>query len=510
MTEPAAAPPPATEAPPAEIDRRLSRFGIRGLTLRHQAARGTIVNAAFTIGVSLLALVKGFILAGFLSRADYGVWGVLAVSLGTLVLLKQVGISDKYVQQEDDDQELAFQRAFTMELLVTGAFVVLLLAALPLVAWVYGEPKLILPGAALVAILPAGLLQMPLFVHYRRMDFVRQRLLQSVDPVVAFAVSIALAVAGAGYWAFVAGILAGAWAAAAAAVLTSPFKLAIRYDRLTLRSYFGFSWPLFIAMLGSVVIAQSSALMTDLHLGLAAVGAITLAHTITQFAERVDHLITETLYPAICAVRDRVDLLQESFVKSNRLALMWSMPFGFGLTLFAPDLVDFAIGDQWQPAVVVLQVYGAAAALSGVAFNWDAYFRAVGDTKPMAVASMAAMVTFLVTAIPLLIEFGLPGFAAGIAAQAVAHMLCRAWFLSRLFRGFHYVGHALRAIVPTVPAILAVLLVRWVEEGDRTALMALGELAFYLGTIAACTVAFEGRLLREALGYLRSPAVTQT
>lgn len=47
----------------------------------------------------------------------------------------------------------------------------------------------------------------------------------------------------------------------------------------------------------------------------------------------------------------------ESFVKSNRLALMWGAPFGVGLSLFA-DLVDHGIGDEWKPAVGLLQAFG--------------------------------------------------------------------------------------------------------------------------------------------------------
>ena len=49
-------------------------------------------------------------------------FGVLAAVLGTLLWLKQVGIGDKYVQQDDDDQERAFQLAFTLELALNGVF----------------------------------------------------------------------------------------------------------------------------------------------------------------------------------------------------------------------------------------------------------------------------------------------------------------------------------------------------------------------------------------------------
>src|SRR4051812_42198566 len=75
-----------------------------GRGLRDHAARGTMTNTLFMIGLSVLGLVRGFLLAHFLTRADYGVWGILAVSLGTLLWLKSVGIGDKYIQQDDPDQ----------------------------------------------------------------------------------------------------------------------------------------------------------------------------------------------------------------------------------------------------------------------------------------------------------------------------------------------------------------------------------------------------------------------
>src|SRR5437899_2930144 len=81
----------------------------------------------FNIGLTLLQLVRGFALAAFLSRADYGVFGVLGVTLGLLARLKVVGIGEKYIQQDEEDQELAFQHAFTMEALVTAIVGVVLL-----------------------------------------------------------------------------------------------------------------------------------------------------------------------------------------------------------------------------------------------------------------------------------------------------------------------------------------------------------------------------------------------
>src|SRR5690606_26974854 len=122
----------------------------------------------------------------------------------------------------EDDQEVAFQKAFTLELLATGAMFAAALALAPILAFAYGEEELLLPGLALALMLPGLALQSPIWVFYRRLDFLRQRLFLSVDPIVAFIVTIALAAAGAGYWSLVAGTVAGATVGGIVAVAASP------------------------------------------------------------------------------------------------------------------------------------------------------------------------------------------------------------------------------------------------------------------------------------------------
>jgi O-antigen/teichoic acid export membrane protein len=478
-------------------DPRSGRFSFTG-SLRARAARGTIVNTAFSVGIGLLGLLKGFILAGFVSRADYGVWGIIIVSLSTLVWLKQAGIGDKFIQQDEPDQELAFQRAFTLELVITVLCVLLIAVALPVLVVIYDMPKLIAPSAVIAAALLISVFQAPLWVYYRRMQFGRERALAAIEPVVGFAASIALAAGGAGYWAFVGGIAAGICASAAAAVWSSPFKLRLRFEREAFTTYWSFSGPLLVAGGATFVMAWSAVIAAKLDLGVAAVGVIALADNISSYTERVDDLVTGALYPAICAVKDRMELLYESLVKSNRLALMWAVPFGIGIALFAPDLVRFGIGERWRSAVIVLQLYGVAGALNHIGFNWTAYFRALGFTRPMAVASVAAAAVFLLTGLPLLLAFGLTGFAIGIGLQSLASVVLRAYYLQRIFPAFDFLKHAARAFLPTLPAAGAVLLLRAVESGHRTLALALAELAGYLCITVVATWYLESSLLREA------------
>jgi O-antigen/teichoic acid export membrane protein len=478
-------------------------FDLQGRSLRQHAARGTIVNTAFTVGVNTLNLLRGFAVAAFLTAEDYGVWGIVVVALGTLSWLKQVGFSEKYVQQEEADQEAAFQKAFTLELIANGLLMVALVAVIPLAVVVYGQHRIIAPALAVVAVIPAYALQTPVWVFYRRMDFLRQRTLQAIDPVLGFVVAVGLAIAGAGYWAFVASMFVGAWANAIVIWRAAPYPLRLRWDRGTTRDYLSFSWPLFVSGASALVMAQGTVIVASQRLGLAAVGAMSLGNTISGYAHRVDEVITTTLYPAICAVQERLDLLAEAFVKSNRLTLMWGMPFGAGAALFVADLVHFGIGDHWAFAIRLLQAGAVVGAINHIGFNWSAFFRARGVTRPVAVSTVINLVTFAVGPVPFLILWKLDGYAAGLVLAAVVQLAVRGWFLSRLFRGFDIVRHSLRAVAPTVPAVGAVLALRAAEPFHRTLGVAVGELFVYGLVTLAATWFFERALLTEAVGYLR-------
>jgi O-antigen/teichoic acid export membrane protein len=477
--------------------------------IRERVARGVLVNSLFTIVLQSLGLVRGFLVAAFLSRTDYGVWGVLIVGLLTVGWLRQFGIADRYLQQDDEDQEVAFQEAFTAELIASVGLAVIWALAVPIFAIVYGESDLLLPGFVMALALPASAFQVGAWVFYRNMDFVRQRVLSAVDPVVGAIAAVALAIAGAGVWAFVGGMFVGAWIAAVAAVWASPYRLRLRLPRRALRAYVHFSLPLVIGAGASAAMMQGTVFTGHAVLGLAGVGAIALASSVSAYADRVDDVLAAALYPAICAMKDRTDLLYESFVKSNRLALIWAAPYGVGLALFAPYLVDLGLGERWRPALELVQAFGLIAAFNHVAFNWGSYYMARAQTRPIAVVKLVSAGAFLAVAIPLLVFEGLTGLAIGLALTTALTIGVRAHYVRQLFPRFRLRAQLVRGFAPTLPAAAAVLAVRWGTDAAnvRPAGLGLIEFVLFVAVTLAATAALERRLLGEMLGYLRAGGI---
>jgi O-antigen/teichoic acid export membrane protein len=471
--------------------------------LRQHTARGTIINGTFRVSLAGLTLLRRTAVAAFLTPKELGIWGAVLITVMTLMYLKNSAISGKYIQQSEQDQEAAFQKAFTFEVTVTTAFLLVTGALLPLFAVLYDNSAIILPGLVLLLAGVGGALQAPTWIFYRRMDFFRQRVIESVDPIVGFVATIALAIAGFGYWCLVLGLVIGSWAGAIVALIACPYKIRPRMDRTSVRDYFSFSWPLFIAGLSAIVIAQGSVLAGVHAVGIAGVGAISLAASLTAFSTGVDSIVTDTLYPAVCAVQNRTALLYEVFVKSNRIALMWGMSFGLGVTLFASDLVHFVLGDRWEPAIFLLQAMGVVVAVNQLGFNWAAFLRARNETRPIAVVSVVTALSFLAITVPLLFALGLHGWAIGMLGMTVVSVAVRSYYLARLFSGFQMLRHALRAIAPSVPAVLVVLGLRALEPAGRGPGTALIEFALYAGVTIGATILFERALLREILSYLR-------
>jgi O-antigen/teichoic acid export membrane protein len=486
------------------VDPREERFALGDRSLREHTAKGAIINSLFHVGLAGVGLLRRVAVAAFLTRSEFGFWGLLLVTILTLAWLKQIGINEKYVQQAEADQEEAFQKAFTLELGYSTVYFLIVCMVLPIYAVIYEQADIIVPGIVLATVLLASALQSPVWIAYRQMRFVRQRTLEAVDPVLGTVVTIGLALAGFGYWSLVIGTVAGSFLAAAAALATSPYPIRLRFDRGTTRDYFRFSWPLFVQSASALVVVQGSVIVGNWTVGLAGLGALSLAASFTVFADRVDEIIRVTFYPAVVAVRDRLDLLFEAFEKSNRLALMWSIPFGVGLALYAPDLVHFLLGDRWEPAVGLLQAIGLIVGFRQIAFNWSVFMQATDETRPMAVSGILGAIGFLLVTAPLMITLGLTGYAIGIAVGLVADLCVCDYFLRRLFPGFRLLPHAARACVPSIPPLLIILGLRFIEDGAHRSLgLAVGEFGLYVLATVSSTLLFERRLVAELLGYLR-------
>jgi O-antigen/teichoic acid export membrane protein len=466
--------------------------------LRSRTIRGVAINAAFLVVVEAAALAQGLIVARILGPSEIGLYGIVSITVMTLIALKRVGIDEAYVQQDEADQEREFQLAFSLELALAAGFALAIALAAPLLVVLYDEPRLLPLTLALTYLPIAFALQAPLWIFFRRMDFLRQRSLQAVVPLVTFVVTVPLAAAGVGVWSIVIGAFAGNLASVALAIRLSPYRLGVRFERAAARRYFNFSWPVLAVTAVGLIAGQGAILLFKLDAGLTATGFLVLAVGFTRYADRAEHVISPTVYPVVCAIRDRTHALEELFTSAVRAAAIWSLGFGTLLVLFAPDLVEFVLGDDWDGATVLLQGLGAASALYSLGYTWIAFARGLGRVRQPAFEALVALVAFGAAAVPAYLTWGRTGYALAICGSSAAILVVRAYFVRRLLPGVDLGALAVRCAWPVALAVLAPLALRlalW--GGERSAAQALGEVAAFVVAYGALVLITERPLLSE-------------
>jgi O-antigen/teichoic acid export membrane protein len=474
-----------------------------GRSLRSVTARGGVVNAAFLTGAEALVLVQGLLATALLGPSAIGLYGVVTTTAMTIVALRRVGIDEAFVAAEGDE-EIEFQRAFTVELGIGLAGSLVIAALAPVLAALYADSRL-LPLTLAVAYLPlAFALEAPQWIFFRRMEYLRLRLLQVILPLGTVAVAVPLLLAGVGVWALVIGPFCGHVLAIAAALRVSPYRLRLRIEREAVRRYLRFSWPIFVTAVAALIVQQGTVAVFGLTEGLAAAGWITLAATLTRYADRADQIVATTIYPAIVRVRERVGVLEELFVKAGRLTLLWALPFGAGLALFGGDLVEFVLGDKWEPAVVLIGGLAVAVALQQIGYAWFAFYRARGESGPQAIESAWFAGSFVVVVVPATLAWESWGFVVGRVACTLCVLCVREVYVRRLLPGVRLAAVAARPLVVTGAACGAALLLRVAWGGERDLAHVLVELGVWLAVLGFLAHRLEGGLLREVRGYVRS------
>ena len=476
--------------------------------LRGRTARGGAFNALFLGGVQALLLVQGVIVTALLGPVAIGLYAIVSTIALTFLELKKAGVDEAFVQQSEPDQPAEFRKAFTVELGFALACSLGIVLTAPLIALAFDDGRL-LPLTLAVAYLPAAFaFHAPMWVFFRRMDFVRLRLLEAIVPGVSFLVTVPLAIAGVGVWSLVIGPLVGNTVAIVVAMVVSPYKVGLDFDRSAMRRYLRFTWPIF-ASAGALLIVQGGQLLAfNIDGGIAAAGFVTLAFTFTRYADRANQIMTATVYPAACAVRERIPTLEELFEKSNRLMLMWALPFCALFVLFSEDLVDFVLGSDWVPAIVLLQGLAVAAAFQQLGYNWFSFYRARGDSRPQAVESAVMVAGFLVFAVPALFIWGFWGFVAGRVAGTCAQLAVRRGYMRRLLPHVRLIWLGLRSLAPVLVGAGAALALRFaLWGGPRGVGQAAAELALFGAGTALSTWLAERELLAELRDYIRRGAL---
>lgn len=308
-------------------------------------------------GQMILQIVVLGILARLLVPEDFGEVTIVMVLLGFATIVAQLGIGPAVVQRSDLEPRHE-RAAFTMLLLLGIALAALTWMLAPVaVALFRGRVEIFRAMSVMfvfqnVAVVAGALLQRDL----------RFRRLASIE-VTAFAlgygaVSLALAFAGFGVWALVAGNLSRTALASILTLLARPHAKGLGFDPRAAGDLLFFGGGFTLARFFNALALQGDNLMVSRLLGASALGLYSRAYQLmTLPATMIGTVLDTVLFPALARVQGNDPLLRKVFTQGTTAVALLTLPVGALLYVLAPEIVLVLLGSRWVAATVPLQIF---------------------------------------------------------------------------------------------------------------------------------------------------------
>jgi PST family polysaccharide transporter len=325
--------------------------------LARKTARGVLTSVAGQAANFALRIVSMMVIARLVTPEHFGLVGMVTAFTGLLSLFRDAGLSAATVQRETISEELV-SALFWINVAVGTVLAVLTIAAAPVLAAFYGDPRLVWITIALATgFVFNGVMAQHRALLVRRMQFGTLTKIDLAALIASIGLAIASALAGLGYWSLV--------------VMTVSLPL-ITVCLLWMASGWTPGRPRRAAGIGSMlhyggVITLNSLVMYVAHntdkvllgrfFGPEVLGLYGRAYQLISLpTDNLHTTLSWVMFPALSRVQSEPTRLRSYFLKGFALFLSVVTPITVACGLFAADIVHVFLGPQWDQAVPVFRL----------------------------------------------------------------------------------------------------------------------------------------------------------
>ncbi len=472
--------------------------------VRRAAAQGVATGAASQALRQVLQVIITAVLARHLQPEQFGLIGMVAVTLAFVAPVNEMGMGAALVQRRDLTPGHA-AAVFWCQVSVAGALAAALWLAAPLAAAFFQREDLVPLLRVMCWSLPAGAAaSAPQALLLRDLRFGRVAAVETMSLAASGALAVALVVAGWGVWSLAAQAIAGAALTAVLMIVLSgfsPLPRACPPRRAHLRELTSFSAPLTAYQLFNYVSRNVDDVLIGRFLGAEALGYYGMAYRVMMYPlQKVSGVVGRVSFPAFASLQDDVARIRRGYVKSIQYIALVTFPLMAVVMVAAPELTAALFGPEWAPVAPLILALSPAGMVGSIGTTVGSLFLARGRSDLMLRWEVAACAAYL-GAIALGLTWGLLGVAVCFTAMALVLWPISHAVANRLIdlpmRAFFGALGGPAALAGVVAALLLGLRAAWTPEGLP------GQVVFLAACGAAASLAFAGAIASGRPAALR-------
>ena len=395
-------------------------------------ARRSTVAVAWNMASGMSGLVvlfaRSIILARLLPVETFGVYAGASALVVLTSVFATFGMGGAFLHRaaETEDENRAASIHFTLKLMFTAAWAVVLIAFALLRTTGDQQTALIV-----ITLATAGLeiTQTPRLILVRRVVHRRLALLQFADALLSTALAVGLALMGVTLWALLATDLSLMFVSIVGLFIWRPvWRPWFSWNREVVRYYLSFGSRNFGAGALLLALDRVDDLWTLRYLGDTALGYYSRAYTFATYPRRIlagpVNQVAGGTYAELKGERER---LSKAFFRTNALLVRSGFFLAGLLALIAPELIAILLGDKWLPMLQAFRLMLVYTLLDPIKMTVADLFVAVGRPELVFRVRLLQLGVMVVGLFALGTRFNIAGVALAVDTMVVVGITVLLW-----------------------------------------------------------------------------------
>lgn len=339
--------------------------------LQNDLGGRAVRGGALTMGAQGLRLAiqvaSTIVLARLLPPSDFGLVAMVVALTGLAALFGDLGLSMATVQRRNITAAQV-NALFWINAAAGVVIAAVVIALSPVIAWFYAEPRLVEITCALAApFVLSGVTAQHKALMNRQMRF---RALVTIDLVAligGIVAAIALAIAGAGYWALVANPITTAILTLALVWTFSGWRPGLPARAGGVRSMIAFGANLTGFNLVNYFARNLDDILIGWWWGASALGLYSRAYRLlTLPIQQINAPMAQVMVPGLSRIQSDDERWRQGYRRAISAMMLATAPISTFSWVFADPIIPLLLGSQWNDAVPIfrnLAIAGVAQSL---------------------------------------------------------------------------------------------------------------------------------------------------
>jgi polysaccharide transporter, PST family len=361
----------------------------------------TISGGAIAVGAHLfrlaLMLATSAVMARLLTPADFGLIAMAATVTAFTGMLADFGLSTATVRSNDVDQE-TISALFLLNLLAGVLVMLATLAAAPLAAWLFGDPRirvLVMAMALSIPVTAATAQHTALLQRSMRMFSLQWTGLAAASIGTATGILLAWKT-DLGYWALVAQTWAFAVSGLALTWGVCAWRPSLVSNWSGARSAVLFGINLTGVNFVHYIHRQFDKILIGRCWGAVEVGYYSRAYALFSLPQMITQPLSSVVLPAMCRVWGEPDRWRHVYLRTLLVLLLLFVPGAGLLVLLSEPIVLFLYGSSWLEVVPIIEILAFALPFQPLYISAGFIYISSGRTDRMRQAGIVVATCYVI------------------------------------------------------------------------------------------------------------------